>query len=1385
MKKFYKLSSAILAILFVWMLTPLLGQSTCVTPTEVNVTEITETTAQVTWESVDTVEMQWYVYVYASNEGSAYGWEIFTSTDTVTLTGLEPHTNYTVHVQGYCGEDEDGESLYSDWTYGYSFSTLCGVLSVTPDESYWLDFYDDAIDCWSSDTIHGNSLWYPYSDYGYFYFGNESGYSYADDTARLLSPFFDLSGMANPQLEFQYYLYYHSMSVYYRTGMDAEWQNLVDYEYDGDNNWHPLVSFDLPVADSCQISFVAANSDGYSVYRGARMRSMKVEEGPTCLAPEDLTVDYPAANIATLSWTDINDSVPASWTVQIYDYYYGDMIMDTTVMDTFVTIYDYDITRGYKWYVKANCGENDESDRSAQGSFSTACGVYVVTPENLYQTGFENDATCWTGTSYNSYYPHSGSYATRLIGSNYLTSPFFDLTQMQEPALTFYHRQYYSNVDSILHVYYRTDESEAFQFLAKVEVDNAYRFATVALPFDTCQLQFRNTSSSSSVYLDDVMIDEMPSCVRVARLDVDTITSESVRLSWISNDNEGEWLVRIEGWGDTLVANNPATISGLQENTSYLVSIRANCPVDTSAWSEQIAFRTECGAITIDENNSLFEGFEECEVQTIPSCWGRVTGYSNSYNCPSTYDWSPFGSQKSLLMTAGASGYQNTIYTKALTNDINTLQVSFAANNNSNDGGMRLDVGVMEGNTFVTVKTFTSLENMFYERVVFNNYTGNGNRIAFRLSTTSTYYYDYYLLLDDIVVELAKCIDPVDVTVTGVTRDSAVVTWTDENMETPASWTVRLFDGYNYRDTTVTTDTVVFSDLAFGTRYTAQVRANCSAGDTSYWSDEVYFDTDCDVYVVTPDNPYIEDFETYPVCWSGSITQYSGYAHSGDYSIGNTYSYYEMLTPVFDLTALENPMLTFYYQYDGVSVYYRTRESGFWMLLDEYGYSSDYNYAYINLPNTTETYQIRFVSDYSTYIDDVVIGEEPECQLPSQLQVVWDSLTDTSVQIEWTSNGSETSWTVSVNGVETDVTENPFTITGLEPGMEYTVKVRANCSATTFSDWSDEMVFSTNCADVYVVTSTQPYHEGFENSFCWVKQVVSGSNNWYRTDTINNPAEFAHDGAQFVYAPNTSGSRALLYSPVLDLSQVSEAQMNFHVRVNKASNTLSELQVLYRTSDTTEWLLLENYIAIDTVYTRMAINLPELTATYQIGFMSIGAGVQYILLDDINVFELVPCAAPTNVTVENNVATWTGNAPSYNVKVSVNNELVAEATVNTNTYTVTGLEPGDYAIFRVQAVCDEDNISDWTEGEVFITAGIENYSMNVAVYPNPTTGVIVIEGASLNADITVFDMFGKQMMNGKVMSERTELDLSGLATGMYIIRMVNAGEVSAVKVVKE
>ena len=71
------------------------------------------------------------------------------------------------------------------------------------------------------------------------------------------------------------------------------------------------------------------------------------------------------------------------------------------------------------------------------------------------------------------------------------------------------------------------------------------------------------------------------------------------------------------------------------------------------------------------------------------------------------------------------------------------------------------------------------------------------------------------------------------------------------------------------------------------------------------------------------------------------------------------------------------------------------------------------------------------------------------------------------------------------------------------------------------------------------------------------------------------------------------------------------------------------------------------------------------------------------------------------------------------------------------------------------------------------------------LYPNPTTGNVTVESNAIGADLTVYDLFGKLMVTAKVAAERTELNFSSFAPGVYMVRIANSNAITTVKVVKE
>jgi hypothetical protein len=74
-----------------------------------------------------------------------------------------------------------------------------------------------------------------------------------------------------------------------------------------------------------------------------------------------------------------------------------------------------------------------------------------------------------------------------------------------------------------------------------------------------------------------------------------------------------------------------------------------------------------------------------------------------------------------------------------------------------------------------------------------------------------------------------------------------------------------------------------------------------------------------------------------------------------------------------------------------------------------------------------------------------------------------------------------------------------------------------------------------------------------------------------------------------------------------------------------------------------------------------------------------------------------------------------------------------------------------------------------------------------SVFPNPTAGMVTLRLADLrgSAAIRVFDMYGKMVMQHSTNAMNTELDLSSLAGGVYLLRMNYNGREEQLKVIRE
>lgn len=91
--------------------------------------------------------------------------------------------------------------------------------------------------------------------------------------------------------------------------------------------------------------------------------------------------------------------------------------------------------------------------------------------------------------------------------------------------------------------------------------------------------------------------------------------------------------------------------------------------------------------------------------------------------------------------------------------------------------------------------------------------------------------------------------------------------------------------------------------------------------------------------------------------------------------------------------------------------------------------------------------------------------------------------------------------------------------------------------------------------------------------------------------------------------------------------------------------------------------------------------------------------------------------------------------------------------------------------------------------EIFSLATNENLvQSNISVYPNPVKDFLIVDFNSEkleNSSYQFFDATGKIIIQGNLKSVKSQISASSLATGMYILRITNAGQiVKTFKIIK-
>ncbi len=392
------------------------------------------------------------------------------------------------------------------------------------------------------------------------------------------------------------------------------------------------------------------------------------------------------------------------------------------------------------------------------------------------------------------------------------------------------------------------------------------------------------------------------------------------------------------------------------------------------------------------------------------------------------------------------------------------------------------------------------------------------------------------------------------------------------------------------------------------------------------------------------------------------------------------------------------------------------------------------------------------------HVDYIRLETISGCPAPRGLNAVTN--TTSSVTLGWIENGSATQWNIEYgpagftqgSGTVVPASTNPFTITGLTPSTNYTFYVQAVCGDDETSAWSTDYTVATAC-DVMSL----PYTENFD-SYIGTTYSAAGPIPLCWTTTMNNttyPAPhivgsgsycYPHSGANcMVFTSGAAGADAYAVLPSFD-RPLNTMHLNFYRRMENATN--GTLTVGYVTSSAN----MSTFVVVATI--------PSLTTGDTISVDFTGADIPAngmiafhwnyttsfysCCIDDINVTSdapVNPCNAPTNVAASNvlqNTATitWTagGDETAWNLqyKAAADADWSSNIAVsNTPSYALNGLTANTAYMVRVQAACDEDNVSNWTDGS-FTTL-----EEDVPTCPAPTN--VAASNITKNAAVITWD----------------------------------------------
>lgn len=1109
------------------------GGPVCLRPTNLNASNITTNAATVSWNSRNG-ESSWLMYLNDSLVSEVYD-------STYTFAGLNPNTNYSISVSALCTTGDTSRRSY------ISFRTGCAPIATLP----WNENFNSFTGS-SSSTVNTSITTIPcwevtgaYSNYSFLQntynhdtaatgnamrlYGHTTNYptfialpEFQESISSLMLGFWMTVDATNTYLGVGYMTDPTDTSTY------TEVATVRPYTT-GNWEWHDA-AMNSEATGRIAIRY-------YGNYGNIRLDDFTVGYAPSCSRPSSLAVRNVTSNAAELLIADTVNNA-SSYTVVLRD---GTTTVDSQdVYDTVVYFTSLTPNTDYTVSLVTNCDDGN-SYNPMYASFRTSCvaiahdSLPFVEDFESYAAGGYSSSTnvmnisCWNVMNrYSNSYPyfstsqhHSGnnslyiySYADTTTATVIALPAFED--DLQNLMLSFW---LYNNAVQVGVLSNPTDAStfRALQTCIPSASSTWEQFETTFAGMTTGTIAIRYAGANyGSSYIDDITVQELPSCTRPSQVRVSEVTTTSATITISDANLMSHYMLYLSATDSVEIYDTVYYLTDLTSNTAYTISVRTICNDGSMTEAISTSFRTDCESIgtlpwheNFDSYSSLFTSYANEMVGGMIPCWGLIKDNASARMSLTNNNYRYGTTGISLMFYPGRSGAKNFIILPPFDDDISLLELQFQTRPEGTSASSgSFDVGYMtdpnDSTSFVSVQhyDYSDFNDSYQEKFVVFTDAPSGARMAMRHNSSAS---NYYWFVDEVDVHYAPaCNMPTSVSITATTTTSLTATVTGDDYNTYCYLLIyndSVVDSVEIADTTWT-----FENLTSNRLYTVNVRTVCADG-TYTPAATTTGRTDCGT-MITEDLPFVEDFESYDTyvysfpCWTRNSysTTYPNYPQTSSangptssstrvlYFYNYQGSQFLAMPPVENLNGL---LLSFSARANSTSNTYflnvgtmtDPNDSTTFTNLQTFPLNGEWTLYDVNLSNYTDTAHYLAFRFYSNayagiYVDDIMLGVAPSCPRPAGIALRSVDTNSAVIFIDDTAAINNYTVVVATDSVADTIhaTDTLVTLSGLTPNTAYTVTMTAHC-ADGYSHMPYTLQFTTPCTPF----DSLPWIEGFES----------------------------------------------------------------------------------------------------------------------------------------------------------------------------------------------------------------------------------------------------------------------------------------------------------------